>query len=144
MDKKVLKWNYVFQYGYVITNIVNAIILLPFYLKRIDASTLGIWLATGNILAWMTLIDPGIGEVLQQKIAELKGKELKDQIEKTIGSGLIASAIILLLSIISTGMSLTSFSISGINQGLHNASQVAISSIVSNILFLLVNITLLL
>src|ERR1700761_4527105 len=175
MDKRVLRWNFVFQYGYVITNIINSIILLPFYLKRIDASTLGIWLATGNILAWMTLIDPGIGEVLQQKIAELKGKGLKDQIEKTIGSGMIASAIILLLSVIagvvfysligviinkdvsqyhnlqiallisivSTGMSLTSFSISGINQGLHNASQVAISSIVSNVLFLVVNITLL-
>ena len=51
--------------------------------------------------------------------------------------------IALLISIVSTGMSLTSFSISGINQGLHNASQVAISSIVSNVLFLVVNITLL-
>jgi O-antigen/teichoic acid export membrane protein len=175
MDKKVLRWNFVFQYGYVITNIINSLILLPFYLKKIDAATLGVWLATGNILAWMTLIDPGVGEVLQQKIAELKGKNLRDEIEKTIGSGLIASGIILLLavvagfvfysligiiinkdvtiyhnlqialliSIISTGMSLTSFSMSGINQGLHNASQVAISSIISNVLFLIVNVVLL-
>lgn len=175
MDKKVLRWNFVFQYGYVITNIINSIILLPFYLKRIDAATLGVWLATGNILAWMTLIDPGIGEILQQKIAELRGKNLKIEIGKTIGSGLIASGFILLisiiaglifysligviinkdvsiypnlqialfLSIISTGMSLTSFSMSGINQGLHNASQVAISSIAANIMFLVINLTLL-
>ena len=175
MDKKVLRWNFAFQYGYVITNIINSIILLPFYLKRIDAATLGVWLATGNILAWMTLIDPGIGEVLQQKIAELRGKNLKEEIGKTIGSGLIASGFILLLSviaglifysligviinkdvsvypnlqialflsIISTGMSLTSFSMSGINQGLHNASQVAISSILANIMFLVINLTLL-
>ncbi|MDB5010549.1 MAG: Membrane protein involved in the export of O-antigen and teichoic acid [Mucilaginibacter sp.] len=175
MDKKVLRWNFIFQYGYVITNIINSLILLPFYLKKIDASTLGVWLATGNILAWMTLIDPGIGEVLQQKIAELRGKNLKEEIGRTIGSGLIASGLILLISviagfvfysligviinkdvsiypnlqiallisIISTGMSLTSFSMYGINQGLHNASQVAISSILANILFLVVNITLL-
>jgi O-antigen/teichoic acid export membrane protein len=176
MDKKVLRWNFVFQYGYVITNIINALILLPFYLKKIDASTLGVWLATGNILAWMTLIDPGVGEVLQQKIAEFKGKNQKDEIGKTIGSGLIAAFIILLLSviagfvfysligviikkdvtiypnlqlallisIIATGMSLTSFALSGINQGLHNAAQVAISSILSNVLFLMVNVAFLL
>ncbi len=175
MDRKVLKWNFIFQYGYVITNIINSIILLPFYLKMIDAGTLGVWLATGNILAWMTLVDPGVGEVLQQKIADLRGRNENEEICKTIGSGLLASGIILLIavvagfifysligiiinkdvtlyphlqvalliSIISTGMSLTSFSMSGINQGMHNASQVAISSILSNMLFLAINIVLL-
>ena len=108
------------------------------------------WLATGNILAWMTLIDPGVGEVLQQKIAELKGKNMKEEIGKTIGSGFIAAGAILVLaviagfvfysligaiinkdvtvyhnlqialfiSIISTGMTLTSFSMAGIKPGL--------------------------
>ena len=175
MDRKILRWNFIFQYGYVITNIINSIILLPFYLKKIDPSTLGVWLATGNILAWMTLIDPGVGEVLQQKISELSGRNLKVEISKTIGSGLIAAGIILLISvlagfvfysligviinkdvsvypnlqialfisIISTGMTLTSFSMAAINQGLQNPSQVAISSILANILFLIANITLL-
>jgi hypothetical protein len=32
MNKKILKWNFIFQYGYVITNIINSIILLPLYL----------------------------------------------------------------------------------------------------------------
>jgi O-antigen/teichoic acid export membrane protein len=176
MNKNTLKWNFIFQYGYVITNIINSIILLPFYLHKIDASTLGVWLATGNILAWMTLIDPGVGDVLQQKVAELRGRNENGEIGKTIGSGLMAAGGILLLaviagfvfyfligaiidkdvtkypnlqialflSIIATGMSLVSFSMSGINQGLHNASPVAISSITANILFLIVNILLLL
>ena len=175
MNKSILKWNLIFQYGYVVTNIINSIILLPFYLKKIDASTLGLWLATGNILAWMTLVDPGVGDILQQKIAELRGKNNSEEIGKTIGSGLVAAAGILLISviagfifffligtiinkdvtqypnlqmallitIISTGMSLVSFSVSGINQGLHNASQVAISSILANILFLVINLILL-
>ena len=175
MDKSVLRWNFIFQYGYVITNIINSIILLPFYLKHIDAATLGVWLATGNILAWMTLFDPGIGEVLQFKIAELRGKKDNEQIGKTMGSGFIAAGIMLavsllagvifysligviinkdvtiypnlqialFISIVATGMSLISFSMSGINQGLHNASQVAISAILSNFLFLITNLTLL-
>ncbi len=175
MDTKVLRWNFIFQYGYVITNIINSIILLPLYLKRIDSSTLGLWLATGNILAWMTLADPGVGDVLQQKIAQLRGQKEHINIGLTIGSGLIASIAILvisiiagfgfylltgsiidkdvskydglqaalLISIIATGMSLVSFSLSGINQGLHNSGPVAISSLTGNFLFLFANISLL-
>src|SRR4028118_387842 len=100
MNKKLLKWNLIFQYGYVITNIINSLILLPLYLKNIRADTLGIWLATGNILAWMTLADPGIGDVLQQKIAELRGKKLSSEISQTIGSGFIASGMILVISVV--------------------------------------------
>ncbi len=176
MDKKLLRWNFIFQYGYVLTNIFNSIILLPLYLKYIDANTLGIWLATGSILSWMILTDPGVGEVLQQKIAELRGKNLTKEVGDTIGSGIIASAIILVLSVIlgfifyfllefiinkdvsqygnlkmalvisivATGMSLVSFSLSGINQGLHNSANVAISSMSANVLFLICNVVLLL
>lgn len=172
MDKKILKWNFIFQYGWVLTNIFNSILLLPLYLLHIDATTLGVWLATGNILGWMTLVDPGVGEVLQQKIAELSGRKDNLEIGKSIGSGFIASLFILLfavvlgyicyffigriinkdvtqyphlsmalvLSVIATGMSLVSFSLSGINQGLHNSAQVAIASLLANLTFLLVNL----
>ncbi len=172
MNNKVLKWNFVFQYGYVLTNIFNSIILLPLYIKHIDSATLGIWLATGNVLAWITLADPGIGDVLQQKIAELRGKNLNEEIELTIGSGIVASSIILvlsilvgfvfyfllgtiinkdvsiyphlqtalMLSIIAIGMSLVSFSMSGINQGLQNSADVAKATVLANVLFLVVNI----
>ncbi len=172
MDKKILRWNFVFQYGWVITNIINSILLLPLYIKFIDTNTLGVWLATSGILYWMTIIDPGVGEVLQQKIAELRGKNEHGEIGNTVGSGLFASMLILFLSvvlgivvyfllgtiinkdvsqypnlsnalfitIISTGLSLVSFTLTGINQGLHNSAQVAISSLTANLLFLLVNI----
>lgn len=175
MNKKVLKWNMVFQYGYVLTNILNSIILVPLYLKFIDKDTLGIWWATGGVLAWMILVDPGIGEVLQQQIAEMRGKNTQGEIGKAIGSGFIASGIILVisvlvgfgfyftlgaiidkdvsqypnlttalgLSIFATGLSLVSFSMTGINQGLLNSANVAISSLISNLLFLVVNVWLL-
>ncbi len=100
MDKKVLKWNFVFQYGFVITNILGGLILFPFYLKNIDKAILGVWIPVNSILSWMTLLDPGTGEVLQQKIAELRGRGLKDEVSKTIGSGFIASGFILVISII--------------------------------------------
>lgn len=160
MDKKILRWRFIFQFGWVITNIINSILLLPLYIKFINANTLGVWLATSGILYWMTIIDPGVGEVLQQKIAELRGKNEHGEIGHTVGSGLFASMLILLFSvvlgivvyfllgtiinkdvsqypnlsnalfitIVSTGLSLVSFTLTGINQGLHNSAQVAISS----------------
>ncbi|HUC83526.1 MAG TPA: hypothetical protein VMR70_21615 [Flavisolibacter sp.] len=172
MDKKLLKWNFIFQYGWVLTNIFNSILLLPLYLKNIDANTLGIWLATGAILGWMVLVDPGVGEVLQQRIAELRGRKENSEIGKLIGSGYLASAFVLLIatviglacyfsldhlidkdvstypylssaiviSVLATGLSLVSFTMSGINQGLHNAQQVAICSLTANFLFLFTNL----
>lgn len=175
MDKKILKWNFIFQYGYVLTNIINSFVLLPFYVLYIDDVQLGLWWATGNILAWLTLSDPGIGDVLQQKIAELSGKGNVEEISKTIGSGLISALLTFILSLVigvlfflfledflnfdldkysnlkwaflvsvlSTGITLVTFALAGINQGLLRSKHVALSYISSNILFFIVNLALL-
>ncbi len=172
MEKKILRWNFVFQYGWVLTNMFNSILLLPLYVKNIDSTTLGVWLATSSVLNWMTLADPGVGEVLQQNIAEYLGRKEYGEISRSIGSGFVASGIIvilailfgfgcffsigyiinkdvtqyphlaaaLMITIVSTGMSLVSFTLSGINQGLHNSAHVAISSLSANFLFLFVNL----
>jgi O-antigen/teichoic acid export membrane protein len=175
MNNKNLKWNFIFQYGFVITNIINALLTFPLYIHNINPETLGLWVATGNILAWMTLADPGVGDVLQQRIAQLRGQGKSEEVGTTIGSGMIMSMFILiiaviagivfyflvgtivnkdvsayhglqtalLISIIATGMSLVSFSLSGINLGLQNSAPVAISGITSNMVFLVVVATLL-
>ena len=150
----------------------NSILLLPLYVKNIDSTTLGVWLATSSVLNWMTLADPGVGEVLQQNIAEYLGRKEYGEIGRSIGSGFVASGFIVIfailfgfgcfysigyiinkdvtqyphlaaaltISIIATGMSLVSFTLSGINQGLHNSAHVAISSLSANFLFLFVNL----
>ncbi|RZK13447.1 MAG: MATE family efflux transporter [Flavobacterium sp.] len=116
-----------------------------------------------------------MGDVLQQKIAQLRGQNRSEEVCATIGSGLIMSAFILivaiiagfifyfligkiinkdvsqysglqtalLVSIIATGMSLVSFTLSGTNLGLQNAAPVALSSITSNLVFLVTNVLLL-
>ncbi len=175
MEKKILRWNFVFQYGWVLTNMFNSLLLLPLYLKNIEKDTLGVWIATSSVLNWMTLADPGVGEVLQQNIAEFLGRKQYGEIGRSIASGFVASAGIvlfailfgfgcffsldyiigkdvsqfpnlaaaLMISVVATGMSLVSFTLSGINQGLHNSAHVAISSLSANFLFLFVNIALL-
>ena len=175
MTKKNLYWNFTFQYGYVITNIINSFVLLPLYVRGIDAIELGLWWASGNILAWLTLADPGIGDVIQQKIASLEDDENFEIISKYIGSALLSSITVFifsslvgillylslggilginptahkdldqafLLSIFGMSISLFSFGLSGVNQGLQKSKQVAIAYISSNIIYLIINIVLL-
>ena len=175
MDKKLLKWNFIFQYGWVLTNIFNSLLLTPLYLKNIDTNALGVWWVTGNVLGLLILVDPGVGEVLQQRIAELRGRNQRGEVGKLIGSGYSMSMIVLMISVVlgfigyfslgriinkdisvyphlsaalmitilATGLSLVSFTMTGINQGLHNSAQVAISSLAANFLFLAINLVLL-
>ena len=104
MDKKLLRWNFIFQYGWVLTNMLSALLLLPLYLKNIDKDTLGVWLATGSVLGWMTLVDPGIGDVLQQRIAHLNGQGDQAEVGRTIASGYMACALVFLAAILVGGL----------------------------------------
>ena len=48
---------------------MGGIILVPIYLVYIPKDLYGYWLATGNILTIISLLDPGIGGVVTQKVS---------------------------------------------------------------------------
>lgn len=92
--KKVTQWHLFFQYSSIIISIINGIVIVPIYLHFINIELYGAWLATGNILVWITIIEPGIGDVLQQKIAFSYSQKDYITINKLIASGIIISLII--------------------------------------------------
>ena len=80
MDRKILRWNFIFQYGYVITNIINSIILLPFYLKKIDPSTFLHLITSRYSMGVLTGFSAGIAFMLtvgklKKWIKEIKRKK---------------------------------------------------------------------
>jgi O-antigen/teichoic acid export membrane protein len=98
--KKTTLWNFLFlNIGFVIS-IFNGILIIPLYLHYINSSMYGAWLATGNILTWITVVDPGVGDVLLQKVAFAIGKDDKKEIGSAIASGILISAGLFLLSVI--------------------------------------------
>ncbi len=98
--KKTTLWNFLFlNIGFVIS-IFNGILIIPLYLHYIDSSLYGAWLATGNILTWITVVDPGVGDVLLQKVAFAIGKNDKKEIGVAIASGIIISAGLFILSVL--------------------------------------------
>lgn len=62
---------------------------MPVYLRYIDETLYGAWLATGNVLAWLTLFDPGLGRVLTQKIAQAYGAEKLHKVGSFIFPGFV-------------------------------------------------------
>lgn len=94
---KVFKWNLFFGSLLIVVNIINGIILVPIYLQYIDPAVFGLWLASGNILAWLSLVDPGIGGVLLQRVGVAFGRKDLTEVSQLIGSGLMLSICITLL-----------------------------------------------
>lgn len=62
--------NLLFNYAQTIYLIVFGIVLTPLYISHIPLDIYGAWLATGNIAAWLSMLDPGLHYVVQHKIAK--------------------------------------------------------------------------
>jgi O-antigen/teichoic acid export membrane protein len=90
----VTRWNLVFNYASIIIAILNGLVIVPFYLQKIDHALFGAWLASGNILVWLTIIEPGVGDVLQQKVGSAYGAKDFKQVGLFIGSGIAISTVI--------------------------------------------------
>ena len=74
--------------------IVQGFLLTPMSLRHIDYKLFGAWLATGQMLSWVSLLDPGVNEVLRQRVAHAFGGNSKDVLGVILGSGLIVGFLI--------------------------------------------------
>ena len=97
---RTTKWNIIFQYLNIVFNLITGIVLVPFYLENITTEMYGYWLATGSILAMITLVDPGFGTVLQQKIAILYGQRNFKEVGQITLIGILINIPFLIIFII--------------------------------------------
>ena len=96
---RTTQWNLLFRYLSFAIAIVQGLIMVPLYLKFIPIDVYGAWLASGNLLAWISVMDPGLTAILQQKIASAYGKQDLHNVRRLIGGGLFISLIILIITI---------------------------------------------
>ena len=97
---RTTKWNLIYQYVSIALMMVSGIFMVPLYLKFLTVDIYGAWLATGNILVWLTAIDPGISTVLQQRIAEAYGKKDFQGLTEYLAAGLVITAVIVIFMIL--------------------------------------------
>jgi len=105
--RQTTTWNAVFTYAAILMTMVSGFVLPPLYLKHISAEVYGAWLASGNLLAWLSALDPGVSAALQQRIGHAYGEQAREKVGRWIGAGVLVS-VVLCLTIIVVGLSVES------------------------------------
>lgn len=72
---KASLYNYLFNSINAIVMIVNGIIMVPIYFKFMSVSTYGAWLATGNVVAMLGLVESGFASVITQKLSVARSEQ---------------------------------------------------------------------
>ena len=106
--------NYVFNSINAIIIIINGIIMVPIYFHYMSVATYGAWLATGNIVAMLGLIECGFSGVITQKMSVAVASNDEMAFRKFAGANII-TAILLAVATFLIGMSLSPFVSSWVN-----------------------------
>lgn len=105
---RTTKWNLFFHYTSIALALVSGIVMVPLYLYFIPLHLYGAWLATGNILAWLTVVDPGLSTVLQQRAGVAYGRGDIAELSALLSGGIFLSGMVFLL-VLAIGLSISGF-----------------------------------
>jgi O-antigen/teichoic acid export membrane protein len=85
--KKTTVLNLCFQAYSISMAFVSGVLLVPLYLHYIPSDLYGAWQASGNVLFWLTVLDPGVSAVLSQRVATAYGSGDTEGVAGWIASG---------------------------------------------------------
>ena len=134
-------FNFLFNSTNSIVAIINGIVLVPIYFKFMSISTYGAWLATGNIVAMIGLMESGFASVITQKMSEALGKK-KDRFFIQLASANLFTGIFMSILLFLLGLLFSPFIADWINAdiSIHNSITIAfIISLASSSLSLIVS-----
>lgn len=90
-----------YSYLSVVLVIVQGILLVPLYLRQISVELYGAWLASGNVIAYLSLFDFGFATVLSQQVAQAYGASDRGRVARLGGTGaLIGAGICILIGVV--------------------------------------------
>ncbi|MDR0865186.1 MAG: oligosaccharide flippase family protein [Candidatus Symbiothrix sp.] len=94
--------------------IVNGIIMVPIYFKFMPISTYGAWLATGNIVAMLGLVESGFASVITQKMSVAIVNKDEKHFFQLAGAN-IYTAILMAIALFILGLTIFPFVANWIN-----------------------------
>lgn len=77
--------------------VIRGLLLIPLYISFIGDRMYGLWLASGGILVWFTMLDLGLALGLNQRIASNFGKKNNQKISDYFINGLLIYSVLALL-----------------------------------------------
>lgn len=123
-------FNFIYNSINTIIVIVNGIVMVPIYFHYMSVSTYGAWLASGNMVAMLGLLESGFSSVITQKMAAAIGCKDSEAYQYLAGSNII-TALIIPIMIFIIGMSLSPFITKWINVSPIDAVQIKMSFIIA-------------
>ncbi len=92
--------NMVFNYTQLALSLVTGLVLVPVYLKYIPVGLYGAWLAAGSVAIWLSVFDPGVANILMQRVGAAFGNKDHARVNELINGGLMVAAAIGLLMLL--------------------------------------------
>lgn len=92
--------NLFFHYVAIALVIVQGIVLTPLYLHFLSPALYGGWLATGNIVSWIGLVDPGVSRIMQQRVAHTFGRGDMAALRAVLGTGLLLGSLLSMIPLV--------------------------------------------
>lgn len=83
---------------------VGGIVTVPTYLHHIPVALYGAWLASGNIITWATMIDPGLSFLTQQQVAVAYGAGNLSRVGTTAFCGMLLNSGMALVLALAAGV----------------------------------------
>ena len=123
-------FNYIFNSINAIVMIVNGIIMVPLYFKFMPVSTYGAWLATGNLVSMLGLVESGFAGVITQKMSVAISNDDHDKFKKLAGAN-IYTAVLLASILLLLGLSLAPFIADWVNADKSIKSSITIAFVIS-------------
>lgn len=94
---RAVMWHLGGNYLLNILLVVQGLVLLPLYLKYLGDRLYGFWLASGGILAWMSVMDLGIASLVLQRCAAAYGRRDLAMVGRYWRGGVLLVTLVALL-----------------------------------------------
>lgn len=109
--------------------------MVPIYFHYMSVSTYGAWLATGNVVAMLGLLESGFASVITQKLSTAIAQKDEEKFRKLAGANIL-TAIFLAVVIFVLGISISPFITDWINVTGDIASDIRVSYIICTSIFM--------
>lgn len=87
-------FNYIFNSVNAIVVIINGIVMVPIYFRFMSVSTYGAWLATGNLVAMIGLLESGFASVITQKMSSAIAQADTSKFQLLAGANILTALMI--------------------------------------------------
>ncbi len=123
-------YNYLFNSVNSLIVLINGIIMVPLYLNYFSVSVYGAWLASGNLIAMIGLLESGFASVITQKLASALGRG-ENRTYRILAGANIISAIILSVMVFVFALFLSPFVANIVNVEAEYAKDITLAFILS-------------